>query len=396
MLVKEIGERYQDYVIQMRRKFHRCPEIALQEVKTCRMICEELQQMGLSPKVICGTGVMVDIGHRSKSGRTVCIRADIDALQVTEETGAAYASENPGYMHACGHDAHIAMNLGCARILTDIQEQLNGRVRLIFEPAEEVAKGALGMIAAGALEQVDTIYGTHVWGDVPAGLFSAEAGPRMASADFFTIRVKGKSVHGSMPHKGIDPIAAAAAIVNALQVAFHREIDAAEPAVLSFCQIHGGNTDNAIPEEVTIGGTTRAFSPKIRQSFPGIMERVIRDTAQAFRAEAVLDYRFGSSPVSNDPGCSARALKAIAKNYGQEAITQQKPTMGGENFSEYQTIVPGVFVFLGIHNEELGAVYPNHSSHFAMDESVLIRGSVAAAQYAVDFLEEGLIHEDHR
>lgn len=388
MLINDIAGKYQDYVIQMRRKFHRCPEVALKETKTCRMICEELEQMGLAPRVIYGTGVMVDIGDRSRSGRTVCIRADIDALQVAEETGAEYASENPGYMHACGHDAHIAMNLGCARILCDIEKELNGRVRLIFEPAEEIAKGALGMIAAGAMDQVDTVYGTHVWGNVSAGVFSAEAGPRMASADFFTIRVKGKSVHGSLPHKGIDPVAAAAAIISQLQVVFQREMDASEPTVLSFCQIHGGNTDNAIPEEVTIGGTTRAFSEEVRRSFPEIMERVIRDTARSFRAEAFLDYRFGSSPVSNDPECSRRAMEAITKNYGPQALTTQKPTMGGENFSEYQALVPGVFVFLGIQNEELGAVYPNHSSHFSMDERVLIRGSVAAVQYAVDYLGE--------
>lgn len=388
MLINDIAGKYQDYVIQMRRKFHRCPEVALKETKTCRMICEELEQMGLVPRVIYGTGVMVDIGDRSRSGRTVCIRADIDALQVAEETGAEYASENPGYMHACGHDAHIAMNLGCARILCDIEKELNGRVRLIFEPAEEIAKGALGMIAAGAMDQVDTVYGTHVWGNVPAGVFSAEAGPRMASADFFTIRVKGKSVHGSLPHKGIDPVAAAAAIISQLQVVFQREMDASEPTVLSFCQIHGGNTDNAIPEEVTIGGTTRAFSEEVRRSFPEIMERVIRDTARSFRAEAFLDYRFGSSPVSNDPECSRRAMEAITKNYGPQALTTQKPTMGGENFSEYQALVPGVFVFLGIQNEELGAVYPNHSSRFSMDERVLIRGSVAAVQYAVDYLGE--------
>lgn len=388
MLINDIAGKYQDYVILMRRKFHRCPEVALKETKTCRMICEELEQMGLAPRVIYGTGVMVDIGDRSRSGRTVCIRADIDALQVAEETGAEYASENPGYMHACGHDAHIAMNLGCARILCDIEKELNGRVRLIFEPAEEIAKGALGMIAAGAMDQVDTVYGTHVWGNVPAGVFSAEAGPRMASADFFTIRVKGKSVHGSLPHKGIDPVAAAAAIISQLQVVFQREMDASEPTVLSFCQIHGGNTDNAIPEEVTIGGTTRAFSEEVRRSFPEIMERVIRDTARSFRAEAFLDYRFGSSPVSNDPECSRRAMEAITKNYGPQALTTQKPTMGGENFSEYQALVPGVFVFLGIQNEELGAVYPNHSSRFSMDERVLIRGSVAAVQYAVDYLGE--------
>lgn len=388
MLINDIAGKYQDYVIQMRRKFHRCPEVALKETKTCRMICEELEQMGLAPRVIYGTGVMVDIGDRSRSGRTVCIRADIDALQVAEETGAEYASENPGYMHACGHDAHIAMNLGCARILCDIEKELNGRVRLIFEPAEEIAKGALGMIAAGAMDQVDTVYGTHVWGNVSAGVFSAEAGPRMASADFFTIRVKGKSVHGSLPHKGIDPVAVAAAIISQLQVVFQREMDASEPTVLSFCQIHGGNTDNAIPEEVTIGGTTRAFSEEVRRSFPEIMERVIRDTARSFRAEAFLDYRFGSSPVSNDPECSRRAMEAITKNYGPQALTTQKPTMGGENFSEYQALVPGVFVFLGIQNEELGAVYPNHSSRFSMDERVLIRGSVAAVQYAVDYLGE--------
>ncbi len=388
MLINDIAGKYQDYVIRMRRKFHRCPEVALKETKTCRMICEELEQMGLAPRVIYGTGVMVDIGDRSRSGRTVCIRADIDALQVAEETGAEYASENPGYMHACGHDAHIAMNLGCARILCDIEKELNGSVRLIFEPAEEIAKGALGMIAAGAMDQVDTVYGTHVWGNVPAGVFSAEAGPRMASADFFTIRVKGKSVHGSLPHKGIDPVAAAAAIIGQLQVVFQREMDASEPTVLSFCQIHGGNTDNAIPEEVTIGGTTRAFSEEVRRSFPEIMERVIRDTARSFRAEAFLDYRFGSSPVSNDPECSRRAMEAITKNYGPQALTTQKPTMGGENFSEYQALVPGVFVFLGIQNEELGAVYPNHSSRFSMDERVLIRGSVAAVQYVVDYLGE--------
>ncbi len=386
MPVKEITEKYRDYVINMKRKFHRFPELALSETHTCEMICDELHSMGLSPQVVFDTGVVVDIGDRARSGKTVLIRSDTDALPVDEETGAVFASENSGCMHACGHDAHIAMNLCCAKVLTEIQDQLNGSVRLIFQPAEEIARGAAGMIGAGVLENVDTVYGTHVWGDIEAGKFSVEAGVRMASADFFTITVNGKGTHGSLPHDGIDPIAAAAAIINNVQVAIHREIIATEPAVVSFCQIHGGNADNAIPDTVTIGGTTRAFSNAVRRSFPEIMGRVIEDTAKAFRASAQLDYRWGSSPVYNDAAASALARKAVSENYGEEALVRFGPIMSGEDFSEYQAVVPGVFVFLGVRNEELGAVWPNHSSHFAMDESALIMGVTAAVQYALDFL----------
>ncbi len=387
MLIKDIAEKYSDYVINMRRMFHRHPEIAFEEKETSKMIVKELESMGLSPEVIGKTGVIVDIGDRSKSQKTVLIRSDIDALKVTEETGAEYASENEGYMHACGHDAHIAMNLGCARILSEIQDQLNGTVRLLFQPAEETAGGSSQMISGGVMDGVDTVYGTHVWGDIPAGKFSAEAGPRMAAADFFKITVTGKGTHGSLPHNGIDPIAAAAAIINNLQVAVNREIIATEPVIISFCQIHGGNTDNAIPDTVTIGGTTRTFSNEIRDMLPDLIRRVITETAGAFRAEARLEYNgVGSSPVINDPACSARAINAITKNFGENALTDFGPVMSGEDFSDYQKIVPGVFVFLGVRNEKCNAVYPNHSSHFAMDESVLIMGSTAAVQYAVDFL----------
>ncbi len=388
MLIKETAGKYETYVIETRRKFHRYPEIARKETKTCQMICEELRAMGLVPRVVCGTGVIAEIGDRSISGRTACIRADIDALQVKEETKAEYASEHDGYMHACGHDAHIAMALTAGRILKDRERELPGSVRLIFEPAEEVAGGAFRMIEAGALDGVDTIYGTHVWAGIPAGVFSAEEGSRMASADFFTITIHGKGTHGSLPHMGADPIAAAAAIVQNVQVAVHRDLPATETALVSFCQIHGGSTDNAIPDTVTIGGTARAFSPEIRKQFPVIMERVIQETAKAFRTEGELDYRWGSSPVINHPEASARAMNAIRKNFGEEALAKFPHNTGGEDFAEYQNVVPGVFVFLGIENKELGTVYPNHNCHFNIDESILIRGAVAAAQYCVDFLEE--------
>lgn len=388
-LIQEIGTKYDEYVVAMRRKFHRCPEPSLEEYETCRMICEELRAMGLEPRVVHNTGVVADIGDASKSGKTVLLRADIDALRVTEDTGEPFSSENPGLMHACGHDAHIAMNLTAARILTERKETLNGRVRMIFEPAEENAKGATGMIAAGVMEGVSTVYGTHVWSAFPAGQIGIAGGPVMASADFFTITVRGKAVHGSEPQNGVDPIAVAAAIINELYVVFAREYPAKELVVLSFCQIAGGNTDNAIPETVTIGGTTRAFNPALRSTYAGTMERVIRHMAEAFRAEAELDYRWGSPPVINDDASAERAWRAVTANFGEGSAVHFEPIMGGDDFAEYEAVAPGVYVFLGVGNEKAGAVWPQHSNHYRMDESVLIKGAVSAAQYAVDYLNGG-------
>ena len=388
MIVKDYALKYSDYAIQKRRYFHRHPEPSLEEYETCKTIVEELKSMGLEPKVVHNTGVMVDIGDVTKSGKTVMIRADIDALRIPEETGEEFTSENPGVSHACGHDAHIAMNLTAARILKDIEDdgKLNGRVRLIFEPAEENARGANGMIAAGVLDGVDIAYSTHVWGGVDAGMIGTIAGPIMASADFFTITVKGVSVHGSQPQDGIDPIAAAAQIVTDLYTVFNREYPARETVVLSLCQIQGGDTDNAIPEMVKIGGTTRAFNNDVRNSFPETIERVIKGVGAAHRVEAELDYRWGSPVVINDAKCVERAVKAVAKNFGPGKTYEFTPVMGGEDFGEYEKIVPGVFVFLGIKNEELGAIYPQHSSHYKIDESVLINGAIAGVQYAVDYL----------
>ena len=390
MNVKERVLKYEEDLIAKRRYFHKHPEPSLEEFETCRTIVGELTAMGLEPRVIHGTGVVADIGDVSKSGKTVLLRADIDALRVPEDTGLPYTSENPGISHACGHDSHIAMNLTAARVLKEIDDagELNGRVRVIFEPSEENAKGANGMIAAGVLEGVDTVYGTHSMADTDAGKFGVSAGAIMASADFFTITVRGKAAHGSTPHAAVDPIVTAAAIINELYVAFAREYPATETVVLSFCQINGGNADNAIPEVVKIGGTTRAFNESIRQSYPETMERVIKRVAEAFRAEGELDYRWGSPVVVNDPAAAARARAAITANFGEDAVQEYTPVMLGEDFGEYEKHVPGVFVILGIRNEEVGAVWPQHSNHFRMDESVLINGVVAAVQYAVDFLNE--------
>lgn len=389
MQIKEKAFHYSEYAKELRRRFHQYPEEGRKEYITSRMIQEELRNMGIIPQVLCETGIIADIGEGS-FGHIACIRSDMDGLQVTEETGLPYASKHPGYMHACGHDAHIAMALTAARILKDLEQegQLPGMVRILFEPGEENSNGALDMIHAGALEGVGTIYGTHVWAGIPSGQFSAEKGPRMASTDFFTITVLGKSTHGSLPHKGVDPIMTAASIMQNMQVAFDREFPATETALVSFCQIHGGNTNNAIPDQVTIGGTTRAFLPGIREQIPVVMERVIQDTAHMFRAEAKLEYGVGCSSVINDDQAARRASLAIEKNFGQSALATYPATTGGEDFSEYQKLVPGVFVFLGIDDKELGAVYPNHNSRFHFDEEILWKGAAAEVQFCVDYLEE--------
>lgn len=389
MGVKEIGSKYSDYVIQMRRQFHQIPELSLQEYKTSKKIVEELKKMGIEGKIVADTGVLATIkGGKEGKSKRVALRADIDALAVTEQTGAEFESKNVGVMHACGHDSHIAMILGAAKILKEIQNEISGEVRLIFEPAEEVAKGANKMIAAGAMEGVDSIFGMHVWSDIPAGKISCEAGPRMASADFFTIEVNGKSCHGSKPDQGVDAIVAGAALVNNLQTIVSREINPIQPSVITIGEFKGGEQSNVLAGHVHMSGTTRAFSNEVRTALPVMMERVVKYTGETFRTEIKMDYNLGSSPVINDYGSSEIAAGAVEKILGADALYHYEKTPGGEDFSEYMRLAPGCFAFVGVRNEALGALHPQHSCYYTIDESVLINGSMVAAQYALDFLNK--------
>lgn len=387
MQMKEFAKQYQAYTTQLRRKFHQYPEEGRKEKVTCNMICQELRSMGLEPKVLCDTGVIVDIGTKAQGQKMACIRADMDGLQIQEETGVPYSSRHVGYMHACGHDAHMAMALTAARILKEKEELLKGCVRILFEPGEENSDGALDMIKVGALDGVNTIYGTHIWAGIPSGKFSVEEGPRMAACDMFRIVIHGKSTHGSLPQMGIDSIMAAAVVLQNIKEVIAREFSSEETALVSFCQIHGGSTDNTIPDTVTIGGTTRTFLPEVRERIPQIMEQVIREATETMGARGELQYGLGSPAVINHPECSERARKAVEKNFGPEDIVTFPATTGGEDFSEYLSRVPGVFVFLGIDDKEAGAVHPNHSSRFNFDESILWKGAAVAAQYCVDFLD---------
>ncbi len=341
-----------------------------------------------------GTGIIATIrgeaeGAYDEAGnpaKRIALRTDMDALPVTERTGFEYASENDGVMHACGHDCHMAMMLGAVRALNQLRGQLKGEVRIIFQPAEEISIGARDMIAAGALEGVDAMYGAHIWSEVESGTVSCEPGPRMAFTDWFRIDISGVSAHGSMPHKGVDAIVVACEIVDALQVIVSRRTSPFEPVVITVGEIHGGTARNIMAGSAYITGTLRTWNQDLRERVIDRIERVAGKTSHAFGADITFSFEEGNPAVVNDPACSEAARKAVEKVLGPEAVGSYEGTLAGEDFAEYLRIVPGVFVFVGSRNPAIGADHPQHSCYYTIDESMLAKGSMVAAQWACDML----------
>lgn len=387
MGVVELAKKYKDYVIEMRREFHANPELSMKEVRTSKRVMEELQKMGVECVQLAGTGVMATI-RGTKPGKTVALRADMDALPVTECNEVEYKSKNQGVMHACGHDGHTAMLLGTAKVLNDMRDEINGTVKLFFQPGEESAEGAKGMIAEGAMEGVDGVFAIHLWMDVESGKVSVEEGPRMASADFYKIFVKGKSGHGSLPHQGVDAVLAGSAIVMNLQSVVSREISPLEPAVITVGSFNSGTRCNILAGDALLEGTTRSFSPEVRETLETAMERIIKTTAESYRAEARLEYDYKTSPVINNAECSKIAAGSVEKILGKEGIAMMTKVTGGEDFAEFMALVPGVIAFVGIKNDAKGIVYPHHHEKFNIDEDALETGTALYAQYAVDFLNK--------
>lgn len=387
MKVRNLAREYKEYVINLRREFHMYPEASWQEIRTSGRVKEELTKMGIPFKEMAKTGVMAIIEGKHE-GKTVALRADMDALQVKELNEVSYCSKNHGIMHACGHDGHTAMLLGAAKILNEMKDDIKGTVRLLFQPAEEMAQGAQAMVDEGCMEGVDEVFGIHLWSDLEYGKISVEAGPRMASADMFKIKVKGKGGHGSLPHQGIDAVVAASSIVMDLQSVVSREISPLEAAVVSVGVFNSGTRFNVISSEAVLEGTTRCFNPEIREKFPKIMERIIKNTAASYRADAILEYTFGTPPTINDEPSSERAAKAVEKLYGSQAVSLMEKVTGGEDFAVYLKKAPGIIAFVGVRNEDKGCNYPQHHERFNIDEDALEMGAALYAQYAIDFLNE--------
>lgn len=387
-MIKKLAEKYADYIIEQRRYLHQIPELSLNEVKTTEKLVEELKKMNMEVITFPDYQGCIGIIKGGKPGKTIMLRADIDALPVKEQTGLPFASTN-GKMHACGHDNHMAMQLGAAKILTDLKDELHGTVKLLFQSGEEVGDGAKYYVEKGYLDDVSAVYGTHIWSAVEAGKFNLEAGERMASCDIFKIIVNGTSAHGSAPNLGNDALYAAASIVMNIQSFVSRRNNPLDAAVVTVGTMNGGQRFNIVANHIEMEGTTRAFNKQTRDSIEGELKKIIENTAIALGVTAKLEYSYLTDPIVNDnDNLNQIARNAAIKLYGEDVLVPMTKIMGAEDFSHLVTNIPGFFGFIGCHNEKLGMVYNNHSEFFTVDESALHMGAALAAQFAYDFLNQ--------
>ena len=392
---------YEDYMIRQRRFFHRIPEPAWEEVKTTVAIQRELENMGLHPVRFDGiSGVCAEIRGtgEAKQDRTLLLRADIDGVEMQEETGLPFASEISGYMHATGRDCHIAMLLGAARILSDMKKDWGGRVRILFQAAEESAQGAPEYIKRGILEGVNAVYAAHMYGRLPAPQIDISYGYRMAGADKFDIEIQGVSSHGSLPHLGKDAIAAAAQVIQAIQNYVARENNPLEPLVVSIGTIKGGHQRNTLADLVKMEGTVRIHDPAARKRTEEKLRRVITAAAGILECTANMHYQYMLPPLTNDQKLASIALKAAEKLFGEACITHLPAVMASEDFAFYSENIPGIYINIGCAAPGKENGNHNYSSHFQVEEKVLKNGAALCAQFVMDYLskeetEDGKISE---
>jgi amidohydrolase len=379
-------------VIADRRHLHEHPELGFEEVETSRFVAERLQSLGVEDirTGIAKTGVTGLIRGSQGPGKTVLLRADMDALPILEENDVPYVSQHPGVMHACGHDGHTAMLLGVARLLSEQRDSFAGTVKLLFQPAEELPPGgAKPMIEAGVLNDppVDAVFGIHVDQDEPVGKISLAPGPVMAAADRFTILIKGKGGHGAKPQTSVDPIAIGAQIVTALQTLISREYDPVATGVVSVCAFLSGSAFNVIPDTAELRGTVRTFTPENRTMLSERIPELVKGIAAAMRAEAEVRYDFGYPATINDPAMTELVREVVTEVVGAENVIDAEPQMGAEDFSYFLRERPGSFFFIGSKNEERGLTWGHHHPRFDIDEAVLGVGVESLARTALRYLQ---------
>jgi amidohydrolase len=367
----------EEQVVLDRRLLHANPELGFQEHETARFVTERLRALGLEPQTgVAGTGVVVLI-HGAGPGKTVMLRADMDALPIDELNEVPYRSLKSGVMHACGHDGHTAILLNVARVLIERRSQFAGTVKLIFQPCEETFPGgAVRMIAEGVLDSphVDAVFGLHLSQDLPLGIVRAHAGPAMASADTFKITITGKGGHGAMPEQCVDAALIAAQVTVALHSIIAREVKPIDPAVVTVGSIHAGSAANIIPQTAMLTGTVRAFSPEVRQHLAQRIEEIAVGVARAMRAECECEYVWGNPCLVNDAAMTALVAEAAKDIVGGQRFTDGEPIMGAEDFSSFLERVPGCFFFVGTRNEERGLIWGHHHPRFDVDEAALPLG----------------------
>lgn len=392
--VRQLADQTAPQAVLWRRQIHAHPERSNREEKTAQTVAEALREIGITE---IKTGVarhgVVALIRGNRPTPVVALRADMDALPVQEATGLPFASQNPGVMHACGHDAHTAILLGTARVLFQLRQSLPGSVKLVFQPSEEGAPsgeegGAALMVKEGVLRDPDVsaIFGLHVAPDLPTGQVAYRAGGMLASVDRFTVTLRGKQAHAAMPWLSVDPIVVAAHVITAIQTITSRRIDARQSVVVSIGVIQGGQVWNIIPEQVVLEGTVRTHDKAVRAQVAQFFRQLVEQTAAAHGAQAEIEFLDYNPAVWNDPELVSRMKPALVSALGETNVVESPPVMVGEDFAHYQQEVPGMFVFLGVRNEAVGAVHPLHTPQFVLDEAALPVGIRTMSQLAIDYL----------
>jgi amidohydrolase len=394
----------EDKLIEWRRDFHQNPELSNREFKTAEKITQHLKAIGLQVETnIAKTGV-VAILEGNQPGKTIAIRADIDGLPVTERNDLEFKSEvkttflntETGVMHACGHDTHIAILMATAEVLSKHKDKIKGRIKFIFQPAEEGPPpgeegGAKLMIKEGVLEspKVEAIFGLHINSQTPVGTIKYKTGGIMASVERFVITVKGKQTHGSQPWSGVDPILISAKIIDGLQTIISREAELTnEAAVITVGKITSGTRFNIIPESSEMIGTVRTLDPKMREMIEKRMKEMVEGIAQAYGGEASIIFQNNTSITYNNEALTAQILPSLQTVAGEDNVVIMKATTGGEDFSYFQEKVPGVYFFLGGMTPGNSESFPHHTPDFIIDESGLLLGVKAFIQISLDYLNQ--------
>jgi len=378
--INRIVDGIEDWIIEQRRDIHKHPEPSRREFRTAEKVAETLRELGIEVKTgYYNTGV-VGIIEGEREGKTVGLRFDMDALEMEEMTDLPFKSTNPGVMHSCGHDGHTAMGLGVAKALVQMKDEIQGKVVLVFQPAEEDAPnggGAQYMIRDGLLKDtgIECMVGMHLWPHLKLGQLGTKPGVIMAASDPFTVDIVGNVTHASLPNMGIDPILIGSQIVNNIQSIVSRNIDPFESAVVSIGVFKGGTIYNVIPETARLEGTVRTFDDNVRDIVYNRLKRVVEDTASSLGGKATLNYKFSYPPLINDEFMYQVAKEAIEEVVGKENFVDVKrPAPGGEDFAYFAKAVPSVYMFLG-YREEGKELFAPHNPHFDFNEKALSIGT---------------------
>lgn len=395
--IAELAARHAGWVVERRRDIHRRPELSGQEERTAALVASALGEMGIDVQDdIGGHGVIGLLRGRGGEGRTVALRADMDALPMEEATGLPWGSEVEGAMHACGHDAHTAMLLGAARVLSDMRDELHGNVKLLFQPAEEMSPtgGAPGMIADGALEDpyVDALFALHVWPLYETGKIALRPGPAMGASDRIFLTARGRSAHASAPDQGVDAILIAAHVVTALQSVASRSVSPLDAAVVTIGTVKGGWRYNVIADRVDMEGTVRTLREEVQEAMPGLIQRVSAGVASSLGGSCDVRYVKGYPPMVNDPALTERAAAVVRASLGPEALAiAERPELGAEDFAFFARERPAVMAWLGCRPKgtPIAETPMLHDTRFAPDEACFPLGVRFLAGCAWDFLSEG-------